>query len=72
MKQILKISQIVIALLLIGTVLIQSKGTGLGASLGREGESYRTKRGAEKILSIATIVFAALFLLNSIANILLE
>lgn len=68
MKQVIFISQIVIASFLIALILIQTKGTGLSSAWGG-GEFYRSKRGVEKILFIATIVMAALFLLFSMANI---
>jgi preprotein translocase subunit SecG len=57
--------------MLVAVIVIQTKGTGLGSAWGGTGESYHTKRGVEKILFIVTIVLAALFLLTSIANILL-
>lgn len=70
MKQIVTFIQIATSLLLIGAIIVQAKGTGLGTAWGGSGEFYRSKRGVEKILFIATIVLAALFLLTSIANIL--
>lgn len=70
MKQIVTFIQIAISFLLIGAIVVQTKGTGLGSAWGGGGEFYRSKRGVEKILFIATITLAALFLLTSIANIL--
>lgn len=70
MKPIITAVQISTSLLLIGAIIVQAKGTGLGSAWGGSGEFYRSKRGVEKILFIATIVLAALFLLSSIANIL--
>ncbi|MBI5621356.1 preprotein translocase subunit SecG [Candidatus Falkowbacteria bacterium] len=54
--------QIVVAILLIACVLLQNRGTGMGAVFGGEGNVYKTKRGAEKALFWATVVLAALFL----------
>ena len=71
MKSTLTIFQIITAALLITTILIQAKGTGLGSSWGGSGESYRSKRGVEKILFRLTIILACLFLLSSIANVLI-
>lgn len=71
MKRIIIIVQILISVLLIAAIVIQSRGTGLGSAWGGTGEFYRSKRGVEKILFIATIVLATLFFFASIANILI-
>jgi len=57
------VALIITALLLMGAILIQSRGVGLSATFGGEGNVYRSKRGAEKILSTATVVLAILFML---------
>ncbi len=67
MDNILVISQVVIACLLTASILLQSRGTGLGATFGGEGNVYRTKRGVEKILYRLTIVLAVAFLGISLA-----
>jgi preprotein translocase subunit SecG len=61
MDNALLIAQMVTAGLLILTVLIQPKGVGLGQVFGGEGNVYRTKRGAEKIVFYLTIILAILF-----------
>ncbi len=65
---ILSITQVVFAVLLVVSILLQARGTGLGASFGGEGNVYRTKRGIEKRLFQATIVLAILFFGVSLAN----
>ena len=65
---ILNISQIILAILLMITIMIQSKGTGLGAAFGGGGNVYRTKRGAEKKLLQLTIIFAILFFGVALVN----
>lgn len=70
MKSILTIIHILVSVILIGLVLLQSSKGGLGGGLGG-GELYRTKRGAEKIVFISTIVVSVLFLITSIANLLI-
>jgi len=57
----LTIIQIVISVILVLTILLQSRGTGLGAAFGGESNVYRTKRGIEKTLLVLTIVFGVLF-----------
>ncbi len=63
--------QIIFGLLTIGLVIMQSKGTGLGSTFGGDMGFYGTKRGAEKIMFIATIIFAILFLISSLLGVLL-
>ncbi|MDO8560740.1 MAG: preprotein translocase subunit SecG [bacterium] len=71
MKNYLAIFQVVVSILLIVTILIQQRGTGLSSTFGGEGNVYRTKRGLEKIIFIATIIFAVLFFATAVANIML-
>lgn len=72
MKTALLIVQLVAALSLIVCVLLQNRGTGIGAAFGGDGNIYRTKRGVEKGLFILTILFSALFLAASIAVVILQ
>jgi preprotein translocase subunit SecG len=67
----LQIAQIVIAALLMVAILMQNRGAGLSGVFGGSGNIYRTKRGVEKKLFIATIVLAVLFFAVSLAVILL-
>ena len=61
LKSALPAVQIGLSVILILFILLQSKGSGLGGVFGGEGNVYRTKRGAEKILFIATVVVVILF-----------
>lgn len=67
---ILNILQIILAVLLTGAILLQARGTGLGAGLGGDGNIYRTKRGIEQKLHTTTVAFAILFFGVSLANVL--
>lgn len=58
----------ILAVLLIILVLIQQKGSGLGSLFGGDDAVYRTKRGAEKVIFITTIVIAILFFGLATAN----
>lgn len=71
LHRILSIAQIVLAILVVGAILLQNKGTTLGGAFGGEGNVYSTKRGAERVIFIATIVLAALFAGVALANVLL-
>ncbi|OGY89986.1 MAG: preprotein translocase subunit SecG [Candidatus Komeilibacteria bacterium RIFCSPLOWO2_01_FULL_52_15] len=68
MKTALYILQVVVSLLLITSILIQSRGSGLGLAFGGSSAVYRTKRGAEKMIFRATIVLTILFMLISVAH----
>ncbi len=70
LNSILNIAQFIAAALLVTCVLLQARGSGLGAAFGGEGNVYRTKRGVEKRLFQATIVFAILFFGIALANVL--
>ena len=63
---ILNILVIIVAALLIGVILMQTQGSGLSASFGGSGESFRSRRSMEKALVWATVVLATLFALLSI------
>jgi len=58
---ILLVLQIIITVLLIGSVLLQMQGTGLTTAFGGSGEFYRSKRSIEKFLIYATGILAFLF-----------
>ena len=67
----LQIIQIIVAVLLSLAILMQNKGTGLGAAFGGGGAVFSTKRGAEKKLFTATIILAVLFFAISFLGFLL-
>lgn len=64
----LDILQIIIAVLLIITVSLQSRGGGLSSVFGGGGASFQTKRGVEKSIFVATIVLSVLFFIVSLAH----
>jgi protein translocase SecG subunit len=68
MKTIFLAIQIILSLLLITTILLQATGTGLGSTWGGGGETYRSKRGVERILLYSTIALVVLFLALAIIN----
>lgn len=67
----LPIVQIVLAVIVIILILVQGKGSGLSGVFGGEGNVYRTKRGAERVLFIATIIVTVLFFVVALASHLL-
>ena len=73
MKQlILTYTQIGSAILLVISVMLQQKGEGLSSTFGGSAMEYSTKRGVEKIVFYATIVFAVLFIGISISRLVLS
>ena len=68
MRQIIPFAQIIISVLLMGAILLQSRGSGLGRAWGGGGEFYHSRRGMEKVLQKATIALVVLFLISSIIS----
>lgn len=58
--------QIIIAVLLIGSILLQMQGSGLSKTFGGGGEFYRSKQSMEKFLVWITVFLAILFGLSSL------
>jgi len=67
----LKIAQIVISVLLVISILLQNKGTGLSEVFGGSSNVFLTKRGLEKKLFYSTIILAILFFGISLAIVIL-
>lgn len=67
---ILSVVQIIVVVLMIGAILVQQKGAGLGSAIGGGDAVFTARRGPEKAIYNATIVLAAAFLVLSIIGIL--
>lgn len=65
MTQFAQILHLVLILVLTGLVMIQAKGGGLSSMVG-SGTMYRSRRGLEKVVFVATIISGSLFALNSL------
>ena len=70
MKNLFNAVTVVSAVLMIMFVLIQTRGSSLGAAFGGDTSYYRSRRGAEAVIFNATIVFAVIFVLSVILSIL--
>ncbi len=67
----LNIIEDILAITLIVLVLVQAKGSGLGAVFG--GDSiYKTRRGVEKSIFQATIGVAILFFAIALLNVVIQ
>jgi len=71
MKTFLLVIQLIIAITLLTLILMQNSKGGLTSSMGGM-DFYRTKRGAEKIVFTATIIFSILFFVITILNMLVR
>ncbi|MBI3956282.1 preprotein translocase subunit SecG [Candidatus Gottesmanbacteria bacterium] len=71
MKSIILIIHLLVSVGLISLILLQSSQGGLGSAFGG-GETYRTKRGAERVVFIGTIIIAVLFLITSVTTFLIR
>ncbi len=69
--RILQIVTIGSGVLMVVCILLQQRGASLGAGFGSSGELYTTRRGLDKNLFEATIVFAVVFILSIMTGLLL-
>lgn len=63
------ITQIVLSALLVVLILMQAKGGGLSTVFGGEGNVYSTRRGAERVVFIVTVIIAILFFAIALFNV---
>lgn len=66
MQLFLNVAQIVLAVALVGAIMLQVRGGGLGGIFGQPDSVYRSKRGVEKTLFQLTIALAVIFVLVAI------
>lgn len=67
----LPIIQIIISVLLVISILLQARGSGLSSVFGGESTFYHTRRGMEKVIFWSTIVLAVLFVITNLVSFLL-
>ncbi|MFA6136248.1 MAG: preprotein translocase subunit SecG [Candidatus Paceibacterota bacterium] len=69
MKEVIAIAQLVISAILIILVLFQEKGEGMSESIGGSGTGgfSSQRRGLEKSTFIITVIFLFLFVVSSVA-----
>lgn len=73
LASLLPIIQIILAALLVGGVLLQQRGAGLGSVFGggNDDTTFNTRRGSELFLFRATIVIAIFFAFTAILQLIL-
>jgi len=70
----IRIVQIILCLAVIIFILLQVRGAGLGSVFGGSsaGSVFKTRRGVEKLIFNITIVFVILFVLISLASLVIH
>ena len=64
----LVVAQILIALAVGSSILLQARGTGLSSTFGGESTAYRSRRGLERILFRLTVILAIVFVVISLVG----
>lgn len=67
LQNILTVIQVILAVLLIGAIMIQQKGAGLGEAFGGSNTMFSTRRGIDLMLHRVTIVLSILFFATAIS-----
>ncbi len=63
-----QIAQILIALSVATSILLQARGTGLSSTFGGESTAYRSRRGIERTLFRLTLVLITVYVLISLVG----
>ncbi len=72
MENILNVALILTSIALVASIILQSKGAGLGGLSGTDtGGVFTARRGIEKTLFRVTIVFSVLFFALAITTVIL-
>jgi preprotein translocase subunit SecG len=70
---VLNIAIIIVSIALIASVLLQSKGVGLGGLAGGDtGGVYTQRRGIEKVMYYITIALSVVFLMLALISVLIS
>ena len=71
MLKIINVIEIIAALLLIVSILLQNRGAGLSSAFGGDFGGYYSKRGFEKFLVYFSISLATIFIILAIVNLII-
>ncbi|HBI33857.1 MAG TPA: preprotein translocase subunit SecG [Candidatus Moranbacteria bacterium] len=69
--KLITIAQLVVAILLTVSILLQNRGSGLSSAFGGDFGGYYTKRGMEKFLFYLSMSLGAIFIILAIATIVI-
>ena len=70
-NNILQITTVASAILMILAILLQQRGASLGAGFGSSGELHTTRRGIDKNLFEITIFLAVIFVMSILIGLIL-
>ena len=68
MEKYLIFGQIIVAIFLIASILLQQRGTALGSAFGGGGEFYSQRRGIQKKIFWLAVILGILFILLALLN----
>lgn len=73
MNPLINVSMIIISIFLIISILLQSKGVGLGGLAGGDtGGVYTQRRGIEKVMFYITITLSVVFIILALLSVILS
>ncbi len=73
MNKFLNVSLIITSIALVISIILQSKGAGLGGLTGQDsGGVFTARRGIEKTLFWVTILFSILFFILAISSVIID
>ncbi len=72
MLKVINIAEIVIAISLIVSILVQNRGAGLSSTFGGDFGGYHSKRGFEKFIVVFSSVLAVVFIILAIISLILS
>lgn len=68
MLKIINLAELIVAVLLTASILLQNRGAGLSSAFGGDFGGYYSKRGFEKFLVKFSIALSAAFILLAVAH----
>lgn len=72
LRNILLVTNIVSAILIVVLIMVQGKGAGLGNAWGGGGEFFQTRRGVEKLTLRLTSLLIVVFFVLSVIGLFLK
>lgn len=67
MEKLFSVFQLIVAVLLMASILLQQRGATLGSAFGGGSSVYRSRRGVEKWLFVSSIILTIIFISITIA-----